>query len=86
METDFSMTLQVGDVNNADELGGWIRQAMTVIERFPSEQLAGPQPGRVTLLFKSPTDQCYVNFSIAAYRQLSPDLDNAGLLQSLSTP
>lgn len=84
METDFSVTVQVDDLSNADDLGNWIKQTMTVIDRIPPDQLAGPQPGRVTLLFKSPADQRYVSFSIPDYRKLSPGLSNVDLLQALS--
>lgn len=84
METDFSVSMQVDDLNNADDLGNWIKQTMTVIDRIPPDQLAGPQPGRVTLLFKSSADQRYVSFSIPDYHKLSPGLSNADLLQALS--
>ena len=85
METDFIVTLQVNDLKNADDLGNWIKQTMTVLNRFPPDQTPGPQPGQVTLQFQSGSDQLSVAFSISDYQKLSPNLSNAEIYQALSS-
>src|SRR6266498_342447 len=83
METDFNVTVQVTDLANESDLGEWIVKVMQVIQNIPSDQIAGPQPGRVTLSFQSNNGQKYINFYINQYRALQPGLSNAEIYKAL---
>lgn len=83
METDFNVSLQVTDLANADELGGWIVKVMQVIEAIPPEQIVGPQPGRVTIAYQKASDQQVINFYTDRYKALSPGLSNSEIYQAL---
>ncbi len=86
METDFNVTLHVSDLTNESGLGEWIVKVMQVIENIPPEQIAGPQPGRVSIIFQSSGDQKIVNFSINQYQALGPGLSNSEIYQALQIP
>jgi hypothetical protein len=86
METDFNVTLQVADVANENDLGEWIVKLMQVIESIPEEQIAGPQPGQVSITFQSAADQRVVNFRIYQYQALPAGLSNSEIFQALQTP
>jgi hypothetical protein len=86
METDFNVTLKVDDLTNASDLGEWIVKVMQVIEDIPPEQIVGPQPGRVNMVFQSDGDQKIVNFYIHQYQALSSGLSNAEIYQALQVP
>lgn len=86
METDFNITLQVSDLSDESELGGWIVKAMQVVENIPSDQIVGPRPGRISLGFKSGSDQKFVNFYIDQYQGLPSGLGSAEIYRALQTP
>ena len=86
METDFNVMLQVNDLTNESDLGDWIVKVMQVIENIPAEQIAGPQPGRVSIIFQSNGDQKAVNFSINQYQALAPGLSTSEIYQALQVP
>jgi multidrug efflux pump subunit AcrB len=86
METDFNITLQVNDLTNESDLGEWIVKVMQVIENIPPEQIVGPQPGRVGIIFQSNGDQKAVNFSINQYQALAPGLSTSEIYQALQVP
>jgi hypothetical protein len=86
METDFDVSLQVSDLTNEDELGGWIVRIMQIIEAIPPEQVTGPRPGRVTITFQKASDQKVINFYIDKYKALTPGLSNTEIYQALQTP
>lgn len=86
METDFNVTLNVNDLTNESELGEWIVKVMQVIQNIPPEQIMGPQPGRVSIVFQSNSDQKIVNFYINQYQSLTPGLGGLEIYQALQTP
>jgi hypothetical protein len=86
METDFNITLQVSDLANEADLGAWIVKVMQVIESIPQEQIVGPQPGRVNIVFQSNGEQKIVNFYIDQYQSLPSGLSNQEILQELQLP
>jgi hypothetical protein len=86
METDFNITLQVNDLTNESDLGEWILQAMLVIESIPRDQIVGPQPGRVSMLFQSNGDQKALNFYVNQYQALPSGLSNSEIYQALQIP
>lgn len=86
METDFNITLQVGDLSDESELGDWIVKVMQVIENIPSDQIIGPRPGRVIIIFQSNAEQKSVSFYIDQYQALPAGLSHAEIYQSLQIP
>lgn len=85
METDFNVTLQVSDLTNQSDLGEWVVKVMDVITAIPPEQIVGPRPGRVSLIFQSGSEQQGINFYINQYQELPSGLSSAELYQSLQT-
>ncbi|MEO8357129.1 MAG: hypothetical protein ABI621_14555 [Chloroflexota bacterium] len=86
METDFNITLQVGDLSDESELGDWTVKVMQVIENIPSDQIIGPRPGRVIIIFQSNAEQKSVSFYIDQYQALSAGLSHAEIYQALEIP
>ena len=86
METDFNVTLPITDLTNESDLGGWIVKVMQVIQSIPKDQLEGPQPGRVSIMFQSGSNQTGVNFYINQYQALPAGLSNSEIFQNLQTP
>jgi len=86
METDFNVTLHVNDIANQSDLGQWIVKVMQVITTIPSEQIIGPRPGRVSIIFESSNNQKVTNFYIDQYQVLPAGLNNAEIFQALQTP
>jgi len=86
METDFNITLQVDDLANISNLGQWLVKVMQVIESIPTEQIAGPRPGRVSIVFQSNADQSFINFYIDQYQALPSGLSDSEIYQRLQTP
>lgn len=85
METDFNITLNVADLANESDLGEWIVNVMQIIEATPADQIVGPMPGRVTLIFQSGGEQKAINFHIDQYETLPAGLSNEQIFQSLQT-
>jgi hypothetical protein len=86
METDFNITLQVNDLTNESDLGEWTVKVMQVIENIPRDQIVGPQPGRVSMIFQSNGDQMVLNFYVNQYQALPAGLSGAEIYQSLQIP
>jgi hypothetical protein len=83
METDFNVSLQVDDLANESVLGKRIVQVMQVIEAIPAEQIAGPRPGRVSIVFQSSTAQSVMNFYINQYNELPSSFNYAEIYEAL---
>lgn len=86
METDFNITLQVENVQDEAVLGEWIVKILDVIQAIPADQIVGPRPGRVNIVFASTTTQGGVNFYIDQYQALPAGLSNAEIYRALKTP
>ena len=86
METDFNITLQVGDLSDESALGEWIVKVMQVVENIPPDRIVGPRLGRISLGFQSGSDQKHVNFYINQFQELPSGLNNAEIYQALQTP
>jgi hypothetical protein len=85
-ETDFNITLRVSDLNDEENLGNWVRKVMQIITEIPPEQIVGPVPGRVFLVFQSGSDQKAINFGIDQFQSLSPGLGDTEMFQALQVP
>ena len=83
METDFNITLQVGDLSNESDLGEWIVKVMQVVTAIPPEQIVGPRPGRVSIFFQSGSEQQGINFYINQFQELPSGLSNVEIFQAL---
>jgi hypothetical protein len=86
METDFNITLQVSDLTAESDLGEWIVKVMQVITAIPPEQIVGPRPGRVSIIFQSGSEQQGLNFYINQFQELPSGLSNAEIFQALQVP
>ena len=86
METDFNITLPVDDLANEAVLGRWIVNVMDVIQSIPAEQIVGPRPGRVSIVFQSGTAQSVFNFYIDQYQALPDGLSHTEIYEALLTP
>ncbi len=53
METDYRITLKVGDLNDTAALGALLTQTLMVIDQFPVKETPGPQPGYIGLTFQA---------------------------------
>jgi hypothetical protein len=85
-ETDFNITLQVKDLTDESGLGEWIMKVMQVIEAIPQDQIVGPQPGLVNIIFQSNVDQKAINFYVNQYQALPSGLSNSEIYQTLQAP
>lgn len=83
METDFNVTLQTDVLTDEAALGEWIVKVMQVIEEIPLEQISGPRPGRVSILFESNGQQSGIKFYINQYQDLPAGLSNIAIYQTL---
>ena len=86
METDFNIALQVTNLSNEEELGGWIVKVMQVVENIPPDQIVGPRPGRLSIEFRTSDGQMFVSFYVDQYQSLSAGLSNAEIYQALRAP
>ena len=85
METDFRVKISVQDLKDEKALGDWIARVMGVIANLPSDELSGPQPGRVEFAFSmSETENLFLNVSIAKYRKQPPGLTGSELYRILN--
>jgi hypothetical protein len=85
METDFNITLQVADLADESGLGEWIVKVMQVVENIPLNQIVGPRPGRVSIVFQSNAERKGASFYIDQYQNLPSGLSSAEIYQSLQT-
>jgi hypothetical protein len=85
METDFNVTLQASDLTDETALGEWIIKTMQVIENIPPDQIVGPRPGRVGILFESNGQRQGVTFYIDQYKALPSGLSPAEIYQALKS-
>jgi len=70
METDFYVSLSVADLNDHEAFGNWIAQVMQVVNSFPPDMLAGPNPGFVEFRFeKSTSESIGVRVPIRQYNE-----------------
>ena len=84
METDFNITIPVSDTTDA-ALGEWIVEVMQMIEAIPPDQIIGPRPGRVGVVFESNGQRQSVSFYVDQYRALPAGLSSAEIYQSLKS-
>jgi len=85
METDFNITMPVSDLSDTAALGEWVVKIMQVIENIPPDQIIGPRPGRVSILFESNGERDGVGFYIDQYQALTPGLRYAEIYQALQS-
>jgi len=70
METDFYVIIPVADLNDHEAFGNWIAQVMQVVNAFPPDMLAGPNPGFVEFRFeKSQSESAGIRVSIRQYNE-----------------
>ena len=85
-ETDFNITLRVNDLADESDLGEWIVKVMQVILNIPKEEIIGPRPGLVGIIFQAGNQNKGANFYIDRYQTLPSGLSNAEIYQALQSP
>jgi len=85
METDFNITIPVNDLSDETALGAWIVKVMQVIQNIPPDQIIGPRPGRVGILFESNGKRQGVTFYIDQYQTLASGLSPAEIYQTIKS-
>ena len=85
METDFNVTLNVINLANESDLGEWTAKVMQIIEAIPADQIIGPMPGRVTLIFQSGGEQKAIQFHVDQYTALPSGLSGEEIYKALQT-
>lgn len=85
-QTDFRITLQVNELTHGSDLGAWIVKIMQIITAIPPEQIVGPIPGQVFLIFESGSEQRAMNFGIDEFQNLPANLTHAEIFQALQAP
>jgi hypothetical protein len=76
----------VDDLADESVLGEWIVQTMQVIGNIPAEQIAGRDPGRVSIVFQSSTAQSKINFDFYRYLALPSGLSSSAIYEALKSP
>jgi hypothetical protein len=84
METDFNVTIPLSDTTDSAILGEWVVRIMQVIEEIPPDEIVGPRPGRVSILFENAQREG-VNFYIDQYHALPAGLTPAEIYQTLKS-
>lgn len=70
METDFYVIVTVETLEDYEAFGNWIHDVMQVVDGFPPENLAGPQPGFVEFRFeKSFSENISLRVPIREYNE-----------------
>jgi len=85
METDFNITLQVSDLSSEATFGEWIVKMMQIIGQLPADQIVGPRPGRVSMIFQSGGQQKGINFYIDQYKALPSGISSEEIYRALQT-
>jgi hypothetical protein len=58
---------------------------MQVIQHIPADQIVGPRPGRVSIIFQSGAEQKAVNYYIDQYKSLPLSLSSEEIYNALQT-
>lgn len=86
METDFRVKLPASDLKDEAALGNLISSTMTMIERLPPNQLAGPRPGRVEFEFDAPNgNNLRLVVDLARYRSEASGRSDTEIFRLFST-
>jgi hypothetical protein len=83
METDFYFTINVKNLKDDKDLGGWIVDAMKLVEALPPDSMAGPQAGFVEFTFKTKANQRILRVAIATYKNLPVDTAPGDIIPTL---
>ncbi len=83
METDFYLTINVKSLNDDNELGMWIVNAMKIVGALPPDSIAGPQAGFVEFTFKTADDQKNLRVPISQYNELPADINPSDVIPTL---
>jgi hypothetical protein len=82
METDFRVQVPAKDLKDQKALGNWILQTLQIIEKLPSDELAGNGPGMVEIDFvKDDGQDLHLNVSFEKYQADAKGLTGAQLFR-----
>ncbi len=85
METDFGVTAQIADLNDAETMGNILADVLAVLADFPPENTPGPNPGRITFIFSTPQQERrqFTAYYTEAVEAVQNGLRGAELLDTL---
>ena len=83
MQTDFFITINVENLDDAAGLGTWIINSMKIVSSLPSESIPGPQAGFVEFTFKTSTEQKVLRVSIDKYKDLPANIHPSDVIPTL---
>ena len=84
MQTDFEVTGEVGDFEDADTVGEKVRAIIQILEEFPPESTPGPAPGNLKITITSGARTGHLNVKVTQAYQSAKDIQSgAKLLQQL---
>lgn len=87
METDFYVTLPVGDLADLDALGNLTAEVLAVLDGFPPDSTPGPQPGYIGITFVVGEEELNFRFTVEqAADARKRGLTGADLLEPLGYP
>ncbi len=87
LQTDFHVTLDAQNLNDAQELGKLLEQALAVLARFPPDQTPGPQPGYIGITYTNGSEAFRLWFNQTRLNELRvKGLSGADLFNVLKTP
>jgi hypothetical protein len=64
LETDFHIAVQVGSLNDMDDLGSLLEKILVVLDGFPTGSTPGPNPGYVGVTFQKGNEELNLWFPI----------------------
>jgi hypothetical protein len=84
METDFRLSVQVGNLKDTDDLGSLLERILVVLERFPTGSIPGPNPGFIGVSFQKGSEQLNLWFPVTTGRSvLAKGYHGAALFEEL---
>ncbi len=82
MQTDFYVIAKVEILDDYETFGNWIAEVMKVVNEFPPEMLAGPNPGFVEFRFEKNTmESIALRVPIREYRETAHGLTGEELFR-----
>ncbi len=84
MQTDFSVQLEVNDLEDREALGVQLAAVLAVLDEFPPEATPGSQPGQIEIVYTADGEENRMWFSVAEAKEARRSgMQGADLLEAL---
>ena len=84
LETDFFINVKVANLADEDNMGNLLEKILVVLDTFPAGKIPGPQPGNITVSFRSGSDELNLLFTVSTGKSARlQGLDGAKLFEKL---